>query len=101
MTNFSEKTLGNQQPAGPYRGGGRMQHLVERFTRVDADTLSYKVTLDDPEAFTAPWTMDIPLSKDDTYQMFEYACHEGNKAVEHVLNGARAAERSAEAATKK
>ena len=101
MTNFSEKTLGNQQPAGPYRGGGRLQHLVERFTRVDADTINYRVTLDDPEAFTGPWTMDIPIRKDDSYQMFEYACHEGNYSMVNMLEGARAREKAAEEAAKK
>jgi len=101
MTNFSEKTLGNQQPAGPYRGGGRFQHLVERFTRVDADTINYRVTLDDPEAFTRPWTMDIPITKDDGYQMFEYACHEGNYSMVNMLEGARAREKAAAEAAKK
>ena len=97
MTNFSEKTLGNQQPAGPYRGGGRLQHLVERFTRADADTINYRVTLDDPEAFTRPWTMDIPITKDDTYQMFEYACHEGNYGMEGILTSGVVEESSADA----
>jgi hypothetical protein len=101
MTNFSEKTLGNQQPAGPYRGGGRMQHIVERFTRVDADTILYKVAIDDPEALTAPFTMEIPMAKDDNYQMFEYACHEGNYSMVNMLEGARAREKAAADAAKK
>jgi len=74
--------------------------LVERFTRVDADTISYEVTIEDDKIYTRPWTVAIPLSRDDSYQMFEYACHEGNKAVEHVLSAARAAERTAAAARK-
>ena len=74
--------------------------LVERFTRVDADTISYEVTVEDPNVYTRPWTVAIPLSRDDSYQMFEYACHEGNKAVEHVLSAARAAERTSAAAKK-
>ena len=78
-----------------------MQHLVERFTRVDADTINYRVTLDDPEAFTRPWTMDIPITKDDSYQMFEYACHEGNYSMVNMLEGARAREAAEEAAKKK
>ena len=69
--------------------------LVERFTRVDAGTITYEVTIDDPKVYTRPWTVAIPLSRDDSYQMFEYACHEGNRAVEHVLSAARAAERAA------
>jgi hypothetical protein len=76
--------------------------LVERFTRVDADTIAYEVTIEDPDVYTRPWTVSIPLGRDESYQMFEYACHEGNKAIEHVLGAARAAERvAAEAAGKK
>jgi hypothetical protein len=69
--------------------------LVERFTRVAADTISYEVTIEDPNVYTRPWTVAIPLTRDDSYQIFEYACHEGNRAVEHVLSAARAAERAA------
>ena len=67
--------------------------LTERFTRVDANTITYQVTIDDPGVYTRPWTVAIPLNRDDSYQMYEYACHEGNKAVEHVLSAARAAEK--------
>ncbi|MBI3399838.1 MAG: hypothetical protein HY048_00335 [Acidobacteria bacterium] len=67
--------------------------LVERFTRVDAGTIGYEITIEDPNVYTRPWTVSIPLVRDDSYQMFEYACHEGNKAIEHVLGAARAAER--------
>jgi hypothetical protein len=67
--------------------------LVERFTRVDAGTIGYEVTIEDPNVYTRPWTVSIPLVRDDTYQMFEYACHEGNKAIANVLSAARAAER--------
>jgi hypothetical protein len=95
ITNFSDQTLGNQQPIGPYRGGGKMQHIVERFTRTAADALQYTVTLTDPDAFTSPWTMDIPLAKDDKYKIYEYACHEGNYSIANMLSGARATERDA------
>jgi len=69
--------------------------LVERFTRVDANTITYRVTVEDPNVFTKPWTVSIPLVRDDDYRIFEYACHEGNKAIEHILRAARAAERNA------
>jgi hypothetical protein len=95
VTNFSDKTLGNQQPLGKYRGGGKAQHIVERFTRTAPDTITYRVTLNDSEAFTAPWTMEIPLAKDDNYRMFEYACHEGNYSVVNMLKGARATDNAA------
>jgi len=75
--------------------------LVERFTRTDANTITYQVTIEDPNVFTRPWTVAIPLMRDDGYQMFEYACHEGNKAIEHILRAARAAERIAAEPVKK
>ena len=95
VTNFSEKTLGNQQPMGSYRGGGRTQHLLERYKRTGANELMYTVTLTDPEAFTTPWTMEIPLAKDENYKMFEYACHEGNYSIVNMLKGARATDNPA------
>jgi hypothetical protein len=64
-------------------------HLVERFTRVDANTLNYEITFEDPQMFTAPWTVALPLQRDDGYQIFEYACHEGNSATDAIMRGAR------------
>ena len=55
--------------------------LVERFTRTDANTITYEVKVEDPNIFTKPWTVSIPLVRDDEYRIFEYACHEGNKAI--------------------
>ena len=65
-------------------------HVVERFTRTSRGTLTYQVTVEDPGMFTKPWTVSIPLERDENYRMFEYACHEGNQAVELILRGARA-----------
>ena len=65
-------------------------HVIERFHRVDIDTIAYKVTIDDPDQFSRPWTVSIPLVRDSDYHIFEYACHEGNHAVENVLRGGRA-----------
>ena len=70
-------------------------HVVERFTRVDADTIGYEVTIEDPEAYTRPWKVAMPLSRDQDYQMYEYACHEGNTAIELILGGSRAEEKAA------
>jgi hypothetical protein len=69
-------------------------HIVERFTPVDRDTLQYEVTIDDPANYTAPWKIAYPLARDAKYQMFEYACHEGNRAIELILGGARMQERT-------
>jgi hypothetical protein len=65
-------------------------HVVERFTRVDADTIDYQVTIDDPKVYTGPWKVSIPLSRDPSYHIYEYACQEGNYAVENILRGGRA-----------
>ena len=75
--------------------------VVERFTRIAADTIRYEVTIDDPVMWTRPWTMVFPLSLDPGYGMFEYACHEGNYGLRNILSGSRADERAAEAATRK
>jgi hypothetical protein len=102
VTNFSNKTKGTLPPNGSYRGGGEAMHLVERFTRVDADTINYEATVEDPTLFTKPWKLTIPLERDDNYRIFEYACHEGNYSMPHRLSGARAQEKAAAAgATKK
>ena len=66
--------------------------LVERFTRVDVDTLEYEYTVTDPETWTSPWTVSIPLRRTDV-PMYEYACHEGNYAMDSRLSGARVQER--------
>ena len=70
-------------------------HLVERFTRADADTIDYEVTIDDPNVYTKPWKVAIPLNMDPTYVIYEYACHEGNTAVANVLAGGRARDKAA------
>src|SRR5712691_7281028 len=68
-------------------------HVVERLTRVDPNTINYEVTIDDPKYYTKPWKVAIPLSRDPNYHIYEYACQEGNHAVENVLSGGRAAEK--------
>ena len=83
-TNFTDKTN--------FRGADQNLHLVERFTRIDAKTLHYEYTVDDPTAFTRSWTVSLPMTKTDD-RVFEYACHEGNYALENILRGARAEEK--------
>jgi len=75
-------------------------HVVERFTRVSNGTIAYEVTVEDPAMYTQPWKIAMPLTRDDGYQMYEYACHEGNTAVGLTLGGARNLERQAEIAAR-
>ena len=63
--------------------------IVERLTRVDANTIQYEATVTDPGTWTRPWTVALPLKLHPEYQFFEYACHEGNYAMKHILSGAR------------
>jgi hypothetical protein len=66
--------------------------ITERFTRTSDTALRYLITVDDPQTWTAPFTMQFTLERDDDYGMFEYACHEGNLALRNILSGARATE---------
>lgn len=91
-TNFSEKTN--------FRGSTTGLHLIERFTRADADTLNYEVTVDDPATFTRPWTIAFPMTR-SLEPIYEYACHEGNEGMVGILSGHRADEKAAEEAMKK
>jgi hypothetical protein len=70
-------------------------HVVERFTPVDANTIMYRATIEDRNVYTGSWTVEIPLTRDPKYQMFEYSCQEGNYATPNILAGGRAAEREA------
>jgi hypothetical protein len=75
-----------------FRGSDANLHLTERFTRVSPEAIQYEFTVDDPTAFTKPWTVRIPFNK-TTERVYEYACHEGNYAMTDILAGARAAEK--------
>ena len=74
------------------------RRIVERFTLVGPDTLKYSVQVDDPEVWTAPWTIAFPWRPDNEYRQYEYACHEGTYAVQNSLNGARVQERATDRA---
>ena len=67
--------------------------LVERFTRVDAETIRYEFTVSDPSSYIRPWTAMVPLVR-MREPLFEYACHEGNYALPNILAGARAKEKA-------
>lgn len=82
-TNFSDKTA--------FRGSGENLHVVERFTRTDADTVKYEFTVSDPSTWEKSWSGEVLMSKIDG-PIFEYACTEGNYGMRNNLSGARADE---------
>jgi hypothetical protein len=82
-----------------WRGTTRNMTLVERLTRVDADTLAYEYTVNDPDTWTRPWTASIPMRRSDE-PMYEYACHEGNYSMPGILGGHRVEEAEAAAASR-
>ena len=94
-TRFTEKAwITPNQNAGRMHGVpvSRSLKLVERFTRVAEDALDWQVRVEDPEVYTEPWTLELPLERDMSYTLYEYACHEGNRAVSNILGNARHAE---------
>lgn len=80
--------------------GGRLKgvpvseelHVLERFTRVSEATIMWEATVTDPVNFTEPFTISMPLTRDDEYVMYEYACHEGNYAISNILSAGRSKE---------
>jgi hypothetical protein len=89
-TNFTDQTH--------FRGSSQDLKVTERFTRVDANNIVYKATMEDASTWTKPWTVELPFAA-ASGPIYEYACHEGNYAIEDILAGARNAE--AEASGKK
>ena len=83
-TNFTDKTR--------FRGSTEKLHVVERFSRLDASTLLYRFTVEEPDTWTRPWTGEYtwPATQE---RLYEYACHEANYALENILRGARQRDR--------
>jgi hypothetical protein len=77
-----------------YRNATPGLKIVERFTPVDASTLRWEIRFEDPATWAAPWAFAMPLKRDPTQAMFEYACHEGNRGLAGILSAARAADRA-------
>ena len=82
-TNFNDAS----NRIGRHPSFTRDARLMERFTRIDADTLRYEATVNDPRTWTHSWTVAFPLKRDPNYQLFEYACHEANYSMSHMLRG--------------
>jgi len=82
-TNFTDQTR--------FEGSSPDLHVIERFKRVDANTILYRATIDDPSTFTKIWTLEYPF-RATSGPVYEYACHEGNYAMTDIMGGARKAE---------
>jgi hypothetical protein len=95
-TNFSDETNFRGPPASARQDifSSPQLHVVERFTRVDENTIIYRFTVDDPGTWTKPWSGELLLHKTKG-PIFEYACHEGNYGLVDILKGAREAEKKA------
>ncbi len=85
-TNFNDQTR--------FRGSDQNLHLTERFSFMDPDTILYRFTIDDPTAFTKPWTGELTMLRTKG-PLYEYACHEGNTGLAGILAAARADEAKA------
>ena len=85
-TNFTGRTA--------FQGASSALHVVERFTRVSADTILYRFTVDDANTWTRPWSAEIPMIATKG-PLYEYACHEGNYGLANILSGARYTEKKA------
>lgn len=91
-TNFNGKTdMTNAGVPGspPLTPVSENMRITERFTRTADDTIDYEMRVEDPEIIVSPWTVAFPLRRDDNYQMFEYACHEGNTAIRGYIETSR------------
>jgi len=86
VTNFNDRN--------PFRGSSDKLHVVERFRRVDAGTILYRFTVEDPATWDQPWTAELAMTTTQG-PIYEFGCHEGNYALAYTLSGARAAEAEA------
>ena len=95
-TNYNDRGMIASSSAGGRLKGVPITenlHVVERFTRVNEGTIIWSATITDPEIYTQPFTISMPLTQDNEYVMYEYACHEGNYAVPNTLSAGRAKDR--------
>ena len=99
-TNFLDKKTGIGRNGNGIPTSDALR-LVERFTRLDLNTIHYELTVDDPKLYTRPWKIAFPITQEPGYELFEYSCHETNYAMFNSLSGARAEEKAAEAAKHK
>ena len=99
-TNYNSKgSIATSAATGRMRGIPQTEsmHVVEHFTRVNENTIDYSVTITDPKVYSRPWTVRLPLNRDDSYQIFEYSCQEGNYALPNALSFGRKRDRESAA----
>jgi hypothetical protein len=99
-TNFLDDTTSIGRNGGNAVSTSDALRLIERFTRVDADTMNYELTVDDPKIFSAPWKVAFPITQESGYELFEYTCHETNYSMTNILSGTRAQEKAGAAKQK-
>ncbi|HTA46157.1 MAG TPA: hypothetical protein VK789_27120, partial [Bryobacteraceae bacterium] len=95
--------LNDKMGVGPNGGGlpySEDTKLIERFTRMPGNVINYELTVDDPKTYQAPWKVAFPITHEDGYKIFEYACHEGNMSLRNALLAVRAERDKAEAGKK-
>ena len=87
------ETINFRRDAAAFIAFGASDNLrvIERFSRVDSDTLAYEFTIDDPTTWAQPWTAQFPMTK--AAEMWEFACHEGNYGMFNILSAARATDK--------
>lgn len=98
-TNFTDRTSISDN-------GNGLRHsealrLIERIARRDRDVLEYRVTIDDPQTYSRPWTMSLSLTSPRGYELLPYECHEGNHGLPNILSAERAEDRSVEEAARR
>jgi hypothetical protein len=84
----------NYKPQSFMGASSEKLHVTERFTRTGPESLKYEITINDPETWTKPWSLMIPLQRTSD-KIYEYACQEGNIGLTGILAGARAEEKAA------
>ena len=92
VVEVTKGTVGTNVATGRIRGipQSEAMHVTERFIPVDENTLLYRVTVEDPNAFERPWTLELPMNRSPDYRILEYTCHEGNYGLENTLRAGRA-----------
>jgi len=89
-TNYHHMVMANSYNC--CRGAGRQLRITERYTRIDADTIDFQFTVEDPTTFTRHFVIALPMTRMEG-PLYEYACHEGNYGMFGILSGARAQEK--------